>query len=74
MECDKAFYAIKEYLASPLTLSQVVEGDELYLYLVASATEVSTTLVKSYGDGRQRPVYLVSKMLTDAETKYIDFE
>ena len=55
-------------------MSQSVDGEELYLYLVASAMAVSTTLVRSNGDGKQKPVYFVSKMLTDAETRYIDFE
>ena len=31
LECDKAFRAINEFLASSLTLSQSIEGEELYL-------------------------------------------
>ena len=73
-ECDKAFQAIKGYLASPLTLSQPIEGEELYLYLAASATAISAALVRSDEDDKQRPVYFVSKMLTNVETRYTDFE
>ena len=45
-ECDEAFRAIKEYIASPLSLSQPVDGEELYLYLSSSAIAVSAALVK----------------------------
>ena len=72
-ECEKAFHAVKEYLASPLTSSKPIEGKEIYLYLIASAT-VSTTLVRLDEDEKQRLVYFMSKMLTDAKTRYIDFE
>ena len=72
--CDNAFYFIKEYIASPLSLSQPIDGEELYLYLAASTITTSAALVRSDGDGKQKPVYFVRKMLTDAETRYIDFE
>ena len=44
------------------------------MYLAASATTVSSALVRSDRDGKQKPVYFVSKMLTDVETKYTNFE
>ena len=69
-ERGKALDAIKQYLASPLTLSQPIEGKEL----VTSATTVSVALVRSDEDGKQRSVYFVSKMLTDVETRYTNFE
>ena len=74
LECDKAFHAIKEYVASPLSLSQPTNGEDLYLYLVASATTVSASLVRTSEDGKQKPVYFVSKVLTCAKTRYTDFE
>ena len=55
-------------------MSQPVDGKELYLYLAALATTVSTTLVRLDGDGKQKPVYFVSKMLIDVETQYTDFQ
>ena len=73
-ECDKAYHYIKEYIASPLSLSQPVDGKELYLYLAASAMAVSAALVRSDMDGRQKLIYFVSKMLTDAEIRYTDFK
>ena len=73
-ECDKTFHSMKEYVASPIFLSQPVDGEEMYLYLVASTTAVSVALVRSNGDGKKWPIYFVSKMLKDTETRYIDFE
>ena len=64
----------KSTSSPPLTLSHPIEGKELYLYLATSATTVSVALVRSDGESRQRPIYFVSKMLTDAETRYTDFE
>ena len=55
-ECDDAFWAIKEYTTSPLSLSQPVEGEELYMYLAASATVVSATLVRLGLDSKKRPI------------------
>ena len=73
-ECDKAFQSIKECISSLLSLSQPINGEELYLYLAASATTVSAALVRVNEDDKQKSVYFVSKMLTDVETRYIDFE
>ena len=35
---------------------------------------MSTTLVRSDEDGKQKPIYFVSKVLTNVETRYTDFE
>ena len=56
-ECAKAFRAIKECIASPLSLSQLVDGEELYLYLSTLATAVSGTLVRLDSNKRQRPLF-----------------
>jgi hypothetical protein len=43
LECDKAFHELKAYLVNPPLLSQLVEGEALYLYLVVSPSVVSST-------------------------------
>ena len=43
-ECDKTFRAIKEYVASPLLLSQPVSREDLYLYMASSAMAMSAAL------------------------------
>ena len=55
-------------------MSQPVDGEELYLYLVASTTTVSANLVRSDEDDKHKLVYFVSTMLIDVETRYTDFE
>ena len=42
--------------------------------LVASATAVSAALIRANEDEKHKSVYFVSKMLTNTETRYTDFE
>ena len=73
-ECDRAFVAIKQYLTEPSILIRPEVGDTLYLYLTASDVVVSGALFKECGDARLRPVFLVSKSLTNAEKRYTHLE
>ena len=73
-ECDRAFVAIKQYLIEPPILVSPEAGDTLYLYLAASDIAISATLFKECGDAKLRPVFFVSKSLTDAETRYTHLE
>ena len=50
------------------------DEDTIYLYLAASEIAVSATLFNECGDAKLRPVFFVSKSLTDAETRYTHFE
>ena len=69
-ECDREFMAIKQYMTEPPILVSPEAGETLYLYLAASDIAVSAALFKECGDAKLRPVFLVSKSLTDAETRY----
>ena len=73
-ECDRAFVAIKQYLTEPPILVSPGHGDTLYLYLAASEIAVSAALFKECEDAKLRPVFFVSKSLTDAETRYTHLE
>ena len=73
-ECNRAFVAIKQCLIEPPILVSPEAGDTLYLYLAASDIAVSAALFKEYGDAKLRPVFFVSKSLTDAETRYTHLE
>ncbi|KAJ3705302.1 hypothetical protein LUZ61_009007 [Rhynchospora tenuis] len=68
-ECQHAFAKIKEYLATPLVISRPLKGETLYLYIAASDTAVSAALVREE-KGVQKPVYFISRVLRDAETRY----
>ncbi|XP_075640459.1 uncharacterized protein LOC142612228 [Castanea sativa] len=67
-ECDRAFQDLKDYLGQALTLSAPKPGEDLYMYLSVSEHAVSTVLLRD--NGAQLPVYYISKMLVDAETRY----
>ena len=73
-ECDREFVAIKKYLTEPSILVSLEAGNTLYLYLAASDIAVSAALFKECGDAKLRPVFFVSKSLTDKETKYSHLE
>ena len=73
-ECNRAFVAIKKYLTEPPILMSPKTSDTLYLYLAASDIAVSAALFKECGDAKLRPVFFVSKSLTDAEIRYSHLE
>ena len=73
-ECDRAFMAIKKYLTEPPILVSSETGDTLYLYLAASDIAVSAALFNECGDAKLKPVFLVSKSLIDAKTRYSHIE
>ena len=44
-EWEKAFQELKQYLSNPPLLSPSKEGENLYLYLVVSATAMNVALI-----------------------------
>ena len=58
---------IKQYLVEPLILASPEAGKTLFVYLAVLDVVVSATLFKENANGRQRPVFFVSKSLADAE-------
>ena len=73
-ECDRSLVVIKQYLTEPPILVSPGHGDTLYLYLAASEIAVSAALFKECEDAKLRPLFFVSKSLTDAETRYTRLE
>ncbi|XP_043804435.1 uncharacterized protein LOC122721306 [Manihot esculenta] len=72
-DCREAFKELKSYLSSPHVLSSPLEGEELLIYLSASEQAISAVLVRVEG-GEQKPVFYVSKVLKDAEIRYLNIE
>ena len=72
-ECEEAFQDLKKYLVSPLILSCLNLGEDLYIYLAISEHAMSAVLLKNQ-EGVQRPIYYISKTLVDAETRYLPLE
>ncbi|XP_026383293.1 uncharacterized protein LOC113278750 [Papaver somniferum] len=71
-ECERAFNEIKQYLISPPVLTSPKTGQTVYIYLAASDYVVCAVLFVR--EPEERPVYFVSKSLTDAETRYSKIE
>ena len=72
-ECKAAFQELKRYLSNPPLLSPSNKGENLYLYLVVSATVVSVALIQEEGK-TQLPIYYVSQAFQGAEAKYLRIE
>ena len=68
-ECEATFQELKRYLSNPPHLSLSKEVENLYLYLVVSATAVSAALIREE-DNRQLLVYYVSQVFQGARSRY----
>ena len=73
-ECDRAFTQIKQYLAKPPILASPDTSETLFVYLKVSDIAISAALFNENEDGKQRPMFFVSKSLADAETRYSHLE
>ena len=56
-------------MGSPQILFKSVLGENLYIYLVVLDSAVSSVLIREE-DRVQKPIYYMSHVLLDAETKY----
>ncbi|KAI0530537.1 hypothetical protein KFK09_000081 [Dendrobium nobile] len=68
-KCQEAFEQLRAYLASPPLLSKPVPGEILYMYMAVSSQAISSILVR-INDTVQRPVYYISKVLSETEARY----
>ncbi|KAL0453660.1 UNVERIFIED_CONTAM: hypothetical protein Slati_1344100 [Sesamum latifolium] len=71
--CEHAFKELKDYLAKLPLLVKPSLGDTLYLYLSATPQAVSSVLLREM-EGKQLPIYYVSKVLNGAEGRYTPIE
>lgn len=69
---SKGFYNLKKYISSTHVLSSPLAREELLIYLATIEQVVSAVLVS--GEGVQKPIFYIRKVLKDAETVYIDIE
>ncbi|KAG7552744.1 Retrotransposon gag domain [Arabidopsis thaliana x Arabidopsis arenosa] len=72
-KCEEAFGQLKAYLTTPPVLSKPEVDEKLYLYVSVSKHAVSGVLVRE-DRGEQKPIYYISKSMTDPETRYTMME
>ena len=70
---EEGFEQLKAYLTTPPVLSKPEANEKLYLYVSVSSHEVSGVLVRE-GRREQKPIYYISKTMTDPETRYTMME
>ena len=72
-ECALAFQQLKEYLSHPPIMSSPKIDEVLFAYIAVAPHAVSLVLIRVDGD-IQRPVYYMSKLLHEAEVRYLLLE
>nr|XP_025616631.1 uncharacterized protein LOC112708929 [Arachis hypogaea] len=73
-ECEEAFQHFKKTLSEPPILAKPQAGETLYLYLSITEEALAAALVREDEKKEQKPVYFISKVLQDAETRYSRLE
>ncbi|PKA50138.1 hypothetical protein AXF42_Ash020378 [Apostasia shenzhenica] len=72
-ECETAFTELKKYLTTAPMLVAPKTGEILSVYLGTSDAAVSTVLVND-DKGIHRPIFYISHILLDTETRYPTLE
>ena len=72
-ECAQAFQQLKDYLSHPPIMSSPETDEVLFAYITVAPHAVSLVLIR-VDNGKQRPIYYVSKSLHDAEIHYLPLE
>ncbi|GJY47597.1 reverse transcriptase domain-containing protein [Tanacetum coccineum] len=72
-EAEEAFQKMKKFMEILPTLTAPIKGKVLIMYLVASTESISVVLIAEM-EGKQIPVYFVSRVLQGAELNYPTLE
>ena len=72
-ECAQAFQQFKEYLSHPPIMSSLETDEVMFAYIAVAPHAVSLVLIR-VDNGKQRPVYYVSKSLHEVEIRYLPLE
>ena len=72
-ECAQAFQQLKDYLSHPPIMSSPEAYEVLFAYIAVAPHAVSLVLIR-VDNGKQRPVYYVSKSLHEAKIRYLPLE
>ena len=66
--------AIKQYLTESPILASLGASETLYLYLAMLEVSISAILFKEDKDQKHRPIFFVSKSMSEVETHYTRLE
>jgi len=66
--CEEVFKVVKQTLSQPFVSCKPIPRLPLLVYFVASPEAVSVAIVQGTDD--QKPIYFVSRVLQDAETRH----
>ncbi|GJZ47999.1 reverse transcriptase domain-containing protein [Tanacetum coccineum] len=69
MDAEEAFQQMKKFMEILPTLTAPIKGEVLVMYLAASAKSISVVLLTER-EGRQVPIYFVSRVLQGAELNH----
>jgi hypothetical protein len=74
-EADQALAQLKDFLSKPPVLTAPRKGKQLLLYLAVTTHVVSTAIIVEWQEDShtypvQRPVYFVSKVLSESKARY----
>ncbi|XP_013601115.1 PREDICTED: uncharacterized protein LOC106308502 [Brassica oleracea var. oleracea] len=72
-KCEEAFNQLKHYLTTPLVLSKPEVGDTLSLYIAVTSSAVRSVLIRE-DRGEQKPIFYISKRMTEPEMRYPTLE
>ncbi|KAD3642299.1 hypothetical protein E3N88_31523 [Mikania micrantha] len=72
-EAEKAFQDMKQYIADIPSLVAPVMSEHMFLYVAVGGEAISSVLVVERS-GTQLPVYFLSRVLREAETRYPEIE
>ena len=72
-ECAQAFQQLKDYLSRPPIMLSLEIDEVLFAYIAVTPHAVSLVLIR-VDNGRQRPIYYISKSLHDAKIRYLPLE
>ncbi|RDX84094.1 hypothetical protein CR513_34903, partial [Mucuna pruriens] len=72
-ESEEAFLKLKALLASPSILTKPIPDIHMLIYILVAKNTKSAAIVQER-EGKQHPIYFISKVLQDAEKRYQKIE
>ncbi|KAG9458187.1 hypothetical protein H6P81_002695 [Aristolochia fimbriata] len=72
--CRRAFQNIKDYLMKPPVLMAPTSGKPLLLYIAAQEKSLGALLAQNDDQGKERPLYYLSRTMVGAELNYSPIE